>query len=50
MEAPSIPPSHCDRNVNHNELVVYSCPCDTQKVSEMQQVHERAPTNPTAYM
>ena len=33
---------------NHNELVVYSCPCDTQEVSEMQQVHGRVPTNPTA--
>ena len=31
--------------VNHNELV-YSCPCDTQEVSEMQQVHERVPTTP----
>ena len=24
--------------MNHNELVVYSCYCDTQEVSEMQQV------------
>ena len=36
--------------VNHNELGVYSCPCDTQEVHETQQVHERVPTTPTAYM
>ena len=34
---------------DHNELSVYSCPCDTQEVSDMQQVHGRVPTTPTAY-
>ena len=36
------------RAVNYSELVVYSCPCHTQEASEMQQVHERVPTTPTA--
>ena len=33
--------------MNHNELAVYSCPCNTQEVSKIQQVHERVPTTPT---
>ena len=27
--------------VNHKELVVYTCSCNTPEVSEMQQVHSR---------